>query len=368
MKVLHTLDALNRGGTEMLELDVCRNARENGIDLSFVATGGGALESDFRDSGVPFFRFQRRLPVDPAVISKLRSLIRREGFSVVHSHQPVSALHVYLATAGMDVKQILSFHGFIGDRRNWVTTRFLLPRVDACVSCSRGLTEWLAAEGNMDESDFRLIYNGVDRKRIDYHGESLRGELGLAPDALLIGAVAHFYTEKRKDQATLCRAFVSVADKLPKAILILVGRVVSGAEHKFEECRQIVESAGLSNRVFFLGQRDDLAKIISSLDIYVFSSFHEGLPIALMEAMLARKPTILSDIAPHLEVSGDGSYAEVFETGNDSELAEKLTLLGESEDARLLLAERAGKFADETFSIEAHLATTTDLYKELTAK
>ena len=68
-KVLYLLDSLNRGGTEILALDVCRNARAGGLDLIFVATGGGDLEADLRGSGVEFVRLERRLPLDPRVVA-----------------------------------------------------------------------------------------------------------------------------------------------------------------------------------------------------------------------------------------------------------------------------------------------------------
>ena len=64
MKVLHMLDALNKGGTETIALDFCQKAREFGIDLTFVAAGRGHLEDDFRNTGIDFLFRQRRLPVD----------------------------------------------------------------------------------------------------------------------------------------------------------------------------------------------------------------------------------------------------------------------------------------------------------------
>ncbi|MBS1795768.1 MAG: glycosyltransferase [Acidobacteria bacterium] len=365
MKVLHILDSLNRGGAEMLELDVCRNAAKNGLELAFAATGGGSLEEDFRNSGVRFFRFQRRLPVDPRLVARLRKLIKKHGFDVVHTHQPVAGLHAFLATRGTPVKNVMSFQGFIPDRKNRLITKFLVPRMAANVSCSHGLTEWLAEVDRTDVAGFRMIYNGVDRARLAYDGESLREELKLAPDAFLFGMVAHFYTDRRKDQITLCKAFARVADDLPDAHLILVGRIEPGAEAKYAECRRIVAENGLAARVHFLGQRDDLAKVVKSLDVYVFSSFYEGLPIALMEAMLSKKPCILSDIAPHREVSSDGEFAEVFETENADELAGKLVKLARDADFREDLAGRAYEFAVRTFSIEAHLENLKKLYETI---
>jgi L-malate glycosyltransferase len=365
MKVLHILDSLNRGGAEMLALDVCRNARANGLELSFAATGGGALEEDFKNSGAPFFRLKRRLPFDLKLVSKLRKILKDNDFDVIHTHQAVAAIHAYVAAAGLKAKHVLSFPGFYADAKNRLTTRFLVPRMAANISCSAGLLEWLETSEKLDISKFEMIYNGVDRRRLEYSGDGLKAELQLPEDAFLFGMVSHFYAAPRKDQITLCRAFAKVAGRLANAHLILVGKTEKGAESKYDECVKIIRENNLEARVHFLGQRDDLAKVVNSLDVYIFSSLHEGLPIALMEAMLAGKACILSDIPPHLEVSQDGEFAEVFKTQDADELAEKLVKIFEDKEYRNDLAARAYDFAAATFSIEAHLEKLKKLYESI---
>jgi glycosyltransferase involved in cell wall biosynthesis len=177
--------------------------------------------------------------------------------------------------------------------------------------------------------------------------------------------VSHFYAAPRKDQITLCRAFAKIAGALPDAHLILVGKTEPGAETKRAECVKIAEQNNLQNRIHFLGQRDDMAKIVNSLDAFVFSSLQEGLPIALIEAMLARRACILSDIPPHLEVSQNGEYAEIFETQNVERLAEKMVKMAENDEFRNDLANRAHDFAQKTFSIEAHLESLKILYNSI---
>jgi glycosyltransferase involved in cell wall biosynthesis len=365
MKVLHVLDTLYRGGTEMQALDVCRNAKANGLDVSVAVFGGGALEGEFENAGVPYYRLQRRLPVDPALILKLRSIIKTGKFNIVHAHQAVDGLHAYFASIGSGVKRVLSFHGHFPDAKNRYAINFLVPRESANISCSKGLLPWLQ-EQNIDTSkNFHIIYNGVDPKRLKYDGSSLKSELGLPEETLLFGMVAHFYPAERKDQLTLCKAFAKIAETIPNAHLIIVGRVVDGAQEKYDRCVQICREAGILDRVHFLGQRDDLAKIVDGLDIYVFSSLHEGLPISLMEAMLSKKATILSDIQPHMEVSFDGRYAMTFETRNADDLAEKMFALATNEKMRGELVENAFDFATETFSIEAHLKNLKALYSSI---
>jgi len=350
----------------MLALDVCRNAAQNGLDLSFAATGGGTLEEDFKTSGAPFFRLQRRLPFDLKLVSRLRKLLKERDFDVIHTHQAVAAIHAYVAASGLKAKHVLSFPGFYSDAKNRLTTKFLVPRMAANISCSEGLLEWLEKSEKLDLSKFRTIYNGVDTRRLEYAGGGLKEELDLPGDAFLFGMVSHFYAAPRKDQITLCKAFAAIAESLPDAHLILVGKIEKGAEEKHAECVKIVEENNLQSRVHFLGQRDDLAKVVNSLDVYVFSSLHEGLPIALMEAMLARKACILSAIPPHLEVSQNGRYAEVFETQNAGELAGKLLKIAADAEFRTDLATRAYDFARATFSIEAHLEKLKKLYESIT--
>ena len=105
--------------------------------------------------------------------------------------------------------------------------------------------------------------------------------------------------------------------------------------------------------------------VLDALDIFVFSSLHEGLPVAVSEAMLANVPMIVSDIEPLLEVSDNGKYAEVFEVKNAEMLSEKILKLLKDKKLREDLASRALEFAKENFSIEAHLRELKKLYESL---
>jgi len=364
MKVLFVLDTLNRGGAETHALDVCRNAAAHGLNVSVAACGGGALEGEFEQAGVPYYRFQRRLPVDPLLIMKLRALIRSHGFEIVHAHQAVDGLHSYLATRGTPSKCVLSFYGHFPDAKNRWTVNFLAPRVNANISCSNGLLPWLREQG-LNTDGFHIIYNGVDEKRLEYSGPRVSEELGIPENTILFGMVAHFYPAARKDQMTLCRAFAKIAGAAPNSHLLIVGRVVAGAERKYEECIRIARDAGLSHRVHFLGQRDDIAKIVASMDLYVLSSLHEGLPIAAIEAMLSKRPTILSDIEPHMELADNGGRAVTFRTRDADELAAHMLRLSSDKAEMRRLADNAYDFARRTFGIEAHIVRLTELYRSI---
>ena len=349
-----------------MELDLCRNAAANGLDLSFVATGGGDLEQEFRDSGVDFIRLNRRLPVDLRLASKLRRIIKERNISVVHSHQPVEALHLYLATRGSDVKRVLTLHGVYAGTKNDLALKFVLPRVDARVILGKDLAAWLAKEQGIDANlSFVHINNGVDSARLLSTTGRLRKELGLAEDATLLGMIANFYADRRKDQLTVCKALPKLFARDTAAQFVFVGSS-TGAQHLFDECVSFCRQQAISDRVHFLGKRADIPEVLRSLDLFVLSSRWEGSPIAVMEAMMMGVPTVLSDIGPLKDVSSDGRYAVLFRTGDADDLASRLIQIVAEPDSRSRLAAAARQWAMSQFSIETHIANLSRLYKSLT--
>ncbi len=365
MKVLYFLDSLNQGGTETLALDVFRNAARCGLDLLVGAAGGGALEKEFLKTNREFIPLRRKLPIDLKLVLTLRKIIKERNIQIVHGHQAVDGLHLYLATINLPVKRVLTHHGFIPDAKNRRAFEFLIPRMDANIAVSRGLQNWLAETDKLDTSNFRVLYNGVDAKRVVPTGKSLRAELNLKDTDLLFGMIGNFYLDPRKDQMTICRALPRVFAEIKNSYCIFVGRTEMGAEHKRAECVEFCQSNNIADRVHFLGERNDVPDVLDALDFFVFSSLQEGLPIAAAEAMLARVPLIASDIEPFLEASDNGKYAEIFPVGNHEILSGKILECLKNKIFREDLANRAFEFAQENFSIEAHLKKLKNLYESL---
>ena len=349
-----------------MELDLCRNAAANGLDLTFVATGGGDLEQEFRNSGVDFIRLHRRLPVDLRLASQLRRLIKERNISVVHSHQPVDALHLYLATRGSNIKSVLTLHGVYAGTKNDLALKFVLPRMNARVTLGKDLAAWLAQEQGIDANlSFVTINNGVDSARLLSTRRILRTELGLAEDAVLLGMIANFYPDRRKDQLTVCKALPKLFARDPAAQFVFVGSS-AGAEHLLNDCVSFCQQQNISHRVHFLGKRADIPNVLSSLDLFVLSSRWEGSPIAVMEAMMMGVSTVLSDIGPLKEVSSDGRYAILFRSGEADDLASKLIQLVANPESRNRLAAAARQWALKQFGIETHIANLKKLYESLT--
>ena len=370
MKILHLLDTTNRGGAETQVLDVCRRAADFGFEITMVACGGGALESEFAATGVEFIRLQRKLPLDIYLSSQIRKIIREREIEIVHGYQAVEGLHLYLAAHRLPkVKKVLSFQGFIPGRKNRLTAKFVAPLMDANITVSKSLLQYLREETKIKKFDnFQLIYNGADRTRLEPTGKSLRAELNLPPDVLLGGMIGNFLPDPTKDQLTICRALPRVMAEISNFQFVFAGKIADGAEEKAADCINFCIENKIIERVHFLGMRSDVPDILAALDLFVFSSLREGLPVAVCEAMLAGVPLIASDIAPLMEISDGGKCAEIFPTGDAEILSEKILHLLKDKNSRDELAEKAATFAGENFSIESHLTNLKMLYQNLIEK
>jgi len=371
MKVLYILDSLNRGGAETLILDICRNGRRCGLDASVVATGGGELEDEFRSSGIPFHQILRRSALDRELIRNLRELIRSGSFDVIHAQQPVEAIHGLLALRGVAAapKLILSHHiAAKSNLKNRLTTRYLVPRVAINLAVSQHVLDWaLRTMPFAHKAKWKVVANGVDLARLQpsARGAGIRTELAISETAPLLGMVGNFYSGDRKDQLTVCRALSQVFAAQPAAQFLFVGDTGSDGGRMYNECLALCNDSGIAERVHFTGKRSDVADVLQALDVFVFSSRAEGMPVAVIEAMAAGLPTVLSDIEPLREVTDGGRVARLFRTGDPSDLAEKiLELLSDPKESELL-GQAAHEWAVQEYSIDAHIRRLYDVYAGL---
>jgi len=139
-----------------------------------------------------------------------------------------------------------------------------------------------------------LIPNGIDTQH--FHPDAsarqeVRRELGLAPEALLIGLIARF--DPMKDHATFLRAAGHLACVEARAQFVLVGEHVTVDN---PELSALIAQSQLSGRVHLLGPRSDMPRLTAALDIASSSSISEGFPNVIGEAMACGVPCVVTDV------------------------------------------------------------------------
>lgn len=254
--------------------------------------------------------------------------LRRRRFDVVHTQTAKAGMVGRIAACLARVPVIVytahafPFHEYLSSWR--VRLYALLERlasllchaiaVDSECVRSRGLAFHVAPPEKI-----RVIPMGIDTERFDpgkYRAgrEAIRVELGLRPDATVVGAVARFVPDKGLDQ--LLHAVSLLATRFPDLQCLLAG---DGPLR--EDLRNLSRTLGLEGRVLFAGYRTDIPRVLSAMDLYMLPTRREGFGVAFAEAMSMEVPVIASRIPPLDEIIVDGQTGALAEGGNSGAFA-----------------------------------------------
>lgn len=198
----------------------------------------------------------------------------------------------------------------------------ILSKHDALIYVSQAVRENNRPRGyqGMDA----VIYNAVEAPEMTLewqpYSPEKRAEFGVPGDAIVLGYTAQFVYYK--DHTTLLKAFNSLSQRFPNLYLVLVG---GGPDHAAAIAR--AEQLTARDRVLFLGIREDARALLGIVDLYVHVAPEEAFGLAVVEAMLARRPVIAARAFALPELIRDGETGLLFETGNAQDLERKITRL-----------------------------------------
>lgn len=277
---------------------------------------------------------------------------------VVHVHTASPTSFVYLLAARLAGKPVRVVHshatdlesppGSLQHRIHGVLQPALRWTATDLLACSRAAGDWLY--GVRARPSVRVLPNAIDVERFRFSPvlrQQLRRRLGVE-DRLVIGNIGRF--AEQKNHKLLVEIFAEIVRLDQSAVLLLVGEgpLVEGVKSQ-------VNAAGLTDRVQFLGLRDDIPGLLQAMDLFLLPSLFEGLPLVLVEAQAAGLPCLASATITDevrltellrflgLEQGPDVWAAEALAMANDRRRSDT-ALIGEvSYDIRIA-AERLGAF------------------------
>jgi glycosyltransferase involved in cell wall biosynthesis len=209
------------------------------------------------------------------------------------------------------------------------------------------------------EDKFALIFNGIelDKFRQPVDDQQLRSELGLEPDSKLVGMIGRL--DEQKNPLDFIRAAAAVTKNDVKVQFLIVG----GGSLR-PECERLINELNLKEKVFLLGYRNDVARILPILTITAMSSLWEGLPIAFLESMSAGKPIVANNVDGASDVVIDGETGFLVTPHRPLEMAERILVLLNNE----ALCEKMRHVAQQRssfYSTQRMVRQVESLYKEL---
>lgn len=216
-----------------------------------------------------------------------------------------------------------------------------------------------------DASKTRVVHNGFDVTTfapLSASGHSLRSELGINADTLLVGLIARW--DPHKDHENFFAAARIVADAKPNVQFVLAGK---GVEYSNPVLRDMVEQHHLSEQVHLLGARSDIPQIMGSLDLLVSSSSSEAFPIVVGEAMSCAVPCCVTDVGDSRVLVGE-SGRSVPRVNPQALAAAALELLELPASDLRQLGKSARRRIEEQFSVETMVQNYSELYDSALAR
>ena len=242
----------------------------------------------------------------PDIVFRLARLIAARKIRLVHSHGKGAGVHARLAARLRGVPAIHTLHGIhferyspLGRAAYLALERRLAAWTHAVVNVSRAQEAEGLALRLFTPAQSRVIPNGVDVTALAARAldrEQARARLGLPATAVVVGSAARFDAVKGHD--LLLAAVARIRD--PALHLVLIG---GGPGEAGLRARAAADD--LRGRVHFAGEIPDAARLLPAFDVYASASSKEGLPLAVLEAMVLGLPVVASDIPAHRELLGE---------------------------------------------------------------
>lgn len=309
-------------------LDCATSLRDIGYDLIVGTFSGGhqktnAYAEEATKRGLPVRTLQERWSLDHRVVSQLVALIDEVGADIIHAHDFRSNMFGLLAARIRRRPVVTTVHGWIANDqkgRIYVSAdkailRFF-DRIIAVSDCTRGLVEkaWISG------SKISVIPNALilDCYIPDRGADAFRREIGAGPETRLIANIGRLSPEK--GQLEFLSAARTLVGQGVDAKFILIG--IGPDQEKLEK---FVAANQLDAHVIFVGFRKDMTSIYNSLDLVVQSSYTEGMPNVILEALLMEVPVIATDVGGTAEVLKHGETGLLVQPGDVNGMAERMS-------------------------------------------
>ena len=347
VKVLWLTKGLGRGGAEMLLVSLARAMDRSRIDIEvgYRLPHKTALVDALEEAGV---RTHCLAESGAHWTSGLRRLLTEGAYDIVHTHAPlIGSAARLLAPRGTVLLHT--------EHNTWNRYHVATRAVNA-MTIGRNRRVWAVSDEVARSirvpvawrpTPVEVMLHGVDLDTVR-HGPTARiiarARLGARDDDFVYGTVGNLAA--KKDQGTMLRAFAVVRGMQPNARLVVVG---TGPRE--QELRRLAHDLGIGDAVQFLGMRDDVPDLLPGFDTFVLSSLHEGLSIALVEALAAGVPIVATRVGGIPELVTHGEYGLLVPPADPAALASAMVWLARDPAVRGRLS-TAGPVRAAAFGIQ----------------
>ncbi len=243
--------------------------------------------------------------------------------------------------------------------------RFAYSLAHQIVANSEAVQDRLIDEG-IGPNKIAVIYNGLDVHRVAAQSDLPRAavlhSLGVSPEMnqrCFVTIVANMRHDV-KDYPMFLRAAQRVHEAVPEAAFLLAGE-----GELMPSLRVLAEQLGLGGATIFLGRCENISRLLGVSDVCVLSSKAEGFSNSILEYMASGRPVVATDVGGAREAIAEGETGYLVASGDDALMAERIIYLLTNPEKARAMGESGRRRVEQSFSCEAQLKRTEELYNEL---
>lgn len=368
LKLVHITLSMGTGGLENCIYHLVRTLDPGRFDLEVGCLDyGGELLGPIHRLGIPTFIERREPGLDWQLILRLARYFRRKRIHIVHTHNQAAHFYAGIAARLARVPILIttehSRHHIEGIQRRQFEKKILYRITDQWVTVSPELYRESVGKEFFSPDRLSMIPNGIpidgynveDRKKVQ-----IKSQLGLAEDTKVVTMVARL--DPIKNHGLMLRSFSIICKKNNKIHLLLAG---DGKD--LDSLKQMACDLDISEKVHFLGIRQDVPELLGISDLFVLCSQSEGLPLSLLEAAAARVPAVITPLANKAGFIGNQKTGSIVKA-EPGDMATLLIDILERPDQYRGMTEAAYEKVCKHFSVHSMTAAYEHLYYSLARK
>lgn len=349
LHIVHTEASLGWGGQEIRILTEAAGMMQRGHRVTLLCPAGAKIYEEARLRGVPAVA----LPVGRKNLRGVLALhrwLRNNPADILNTHSSTDTWLAALASLlpGEQAPIVRTRHISAPIPNNRATRWLYQSATRHIVTTGEKLRQQLIDDNGYKPENITSVPTGIDTSRfIPGDKRLVRRQLGLPEEGTIIGIVATL--RSWKGHTYLLDAFTALGD--PTAHLLIVG---DGPQR--DALQKKVAELGLQERVIMPGNQRDVLPWLQAMDIFVLPSYaNEGVPQALLQAMLCALPIITTPVGSILDALQNGKNGLIVEPKNAAPLQQALKRLLQEPELRLALGEHARIDGLEKFGLQAML-------------
>lgn len=372
-KIMFLVRSLNIGGAERQMVYLAKGLQESGADVSVtVFYGNGTLEKELHEVGIPVINLNKSGRWDLiSFIKRLFTAVNRVNPHVIYGFLGTpNILTILVKPLFRNIRMVWGVRASNVDlnRYDWLSRvsyriECRLAKFADLIICNSHAGLDYAIHNGFPISKTMVIPNGIDIERFcpdAEAGKRIRRIWGISDNEILIGLVGRL--DPMKDHPTFIKAASVLTRENKDVCFVCVG---DGPEPYKTELKYLSLKLGLGGRILWPGACYDMPSVYNALDIAVSSSsFGEGFPNVLGEAMACGTYCVVTDVGDSAKVVGNTGI--VVPSNSPDILAEGWrTILARTGDEKAILARQARQRIVDNFSIDSLISKTSDVLTDL---